>query len=39
MSHHGNGLIVIKAEQVTRMLSETIDQLGKIVLESSKPEG
>ena len=39
MSHHGNGLIVIKAEQVTRMLSETIDQLGKIVQESSKPEG
>lgn len=38
MSHHGNGLIVLKADQVTRMLSETIDQLGKIVLESAKPD-
>ena len=39
MSHHGTGLIVIKADQVTRMLSETIDQLGRIVQEASKPEG
>jgi len=39
MSHHGNGLIVIKADQVTRMLSDTIDRLGRIVKESKEPEG
>jgi AbrB family looped-hinge helix DNA binding protein len=37
-SRHGAGLILIKAELVTRMLSDTIDQLGKIVQASSKSE-
>lgn len=37
-SRHGSGLILIKADQVTRMLSDTIDQLGKIVQESTKPQ-
>jgi bifunctional DNA-binding transcriptional regulator/antitoxin component of YhaV-PrlF toxin-antitoxin module len=35
---HGAGIILIKAEHVTRMLSDTIDQLGKIVRASTKPE-
>lgn len=37
-SRHGAGLILIKADLVTRMLSDTIDQLGKIVQASSKPD-
>ena len=37
-SRHGAGIILIKAEHVTRMLSDTIDQLGKIVRASTKPE-
>ncbi len=36
MGRHNTGLVVIKAAQVTRMLSDTIEQLGKIVEESSK---
>ncbi len=38
LNHRNNGLVVIKADQVTRILSETIEQLGKMVEESAKPE-
>lgn len=38
LSHHGNSLILVKADQVTRMLSDTITQLGRIIEESSKEE-
>lgn len=38
LNHRNNGLVVIKAEQVTRILSETIEQLGRMVEESAKPE-
>lgn len=38
LSHHGNSLILVKADQVTRMLSDTIAQLGRIIEESSKEE-
>jgi AbrB family looped-hinge helix DNA binding protein len=34
---HGAGIILIKAEHVTRMLSDTIDQLGKIVEATKEP--
>ncbi|HHX28694.1 MAG: AbrB/MazE/SpoVT family DNA-binding domain-containing protein [Bacillota bacterium] len=37
-SRHGLGLMLIKAEHVTRMLSDTIDQLGKIVQASANPD-
>lgn len=38
LSHHGNSLILVKADQVTRMLSDTITQLGRIIEESSREE-
>jgi len=34
LSPHGNSLILIRADQVTKMLSETISQLGKIIEEA-----
>lgn len=37
-TQHRSSLMLIKAEHVTRMLSDTIDQLGKIVQASSSPE-
>jgi AbrB family looped-hinge helix DNA binding protein len=40
LGHHGNSLVILKASQVTRMLSETIEQLGRIMEESAKePSG
>ncbi len=36
LGHRGGGLVIIKATQVTRMLSETIERLGRIVEESKE---
>ncbi len=38
LNPHNSGLLMIKADQVTRMLSKTIEQLGRMVEESAKPE-
>lgn len=38
LSHHGNSLILVKADEVTRMLSDTIAQLGRIIEESSREQ-